>query len=255
MMFKFTKLQLITLTAVFLALDIIATRFLGVYITPYVRLSVGVSITIYSSILLGPISGALIGGGADILGILLYNASGVAINPFMTIAYAIMGAVPGLFIILFKKIKMNDKLSFIIFNSFLILIWIGILIFALNTTSIKIFNNVLVFNLVAKILIPVISFIVMILISLFFVYMDKKFKKNDEEKFSINFYQIGFIVLFIEVVFTLFINTFIKVFFYGIAFEVIFFPALLLAFIYIPLNTSIDYFMLKLTSKIYKNHN
>lgn len=252
---QFSLIQRMCLTALLLAVQIIATRFIGVYVTPYVRLSVGVAITIFSSILLGTISGAVIGGCGDILGIVLYNVSGVAINPFITITYALMGATPGLFMMLFHKIKINKKSSLIIFNILLILIWIGVLIFTLITNEITIFNNKFVLNTVAKALIPIISFIIMIAISLFTIFFNRHFKKKCETYNDLpSPYEIAFIVIFIQIVFTLLLNTWIKSAFYGVHFEVVFFPALLLSFIYIPGNTIIVSYLLLLANKTIKIH-
>lgn len=252
---KFSLVHRICLTALLLAIQIIATRFVGVYVTPYVRLSIGVSVTIFSSLLLGPISGALIGGCGDILGIVLYNASGVAINPFITITYALMGATPGLFDMLFKKIKVDEKRGLIIYNALLLLIWIGVLAFTITTKEITIFNNKLTLNIIAKILIPIITFIVMIAISIFTIFFNRHFKKKCEIYNELSTpYEIAFIVVFIQIVFTLLINTWIKSAFYGVRFEVVFFPALLLSFIYIPGNTIVVSYLLLLANKTIRIH-
>lgn len=249
-MIKFNALQKMTLTAMLLALSIIATRFIGVYVTPYVRLSAGVSITMFSSILLGPISGAVIGGVGDILGILIYNPSNVAINPIITFTYALMGATPGLLMILFRKFKNRDKIGFITLNAFLLIIWTTIFIFVMVSNSVTMFNHTFAFNTLARILIPIISFIIIILISLFTYFLNRHFKNKIKDDPRIpSPYQIAFIVLFIEVVFTLFINTGAKALFYGVDFAIIFFPALFLAFIYIPFNTLIVTYLCLLASK------
>jgi len=254
-MMKFSLLQKMTLTAMMLVMSIIATRFLGVYVTPYVRLSPGVSITMFSSILLGPISGAIIGGLGDIFGILISNTSGVAINPFITVTFTLMGATPGLLMILLKKIN-KEKINAIIFDVFLLIIYIGVLIFTFISPSITMFRRTFTLNLLAKILIPIISLIILIAIKIFVALFNihfYKFKSVDNRIPSI--YQIAFIVIFVQVIFTLFINSFAKWIFFDkilgqtVPFELIFFPALLLSFIYIPINTIIVSYLCVLASK------
>jgi len=262
-MYKFSNLQKMTLTALLLAFYIIATRFIGFYVTPMVRFSVGVPILIFSSLLLGPLPGAIIGALGDILGILIFNPLGTAINPFMPFTYALMGAAPGLIHMFFKKFQDKEKLSLIIFNSLLLVIWILIIVFSLYVNELTLFNkdNVVKINMVAKILIIVISFILMALISFFTYFINKKFKvKNMYKEKKVNIYEIAFIVIFIEVFFTLLCNSVFKWIFYELIlgqtspFILIFFPALLMAFIYIPLNTFLVISLCLLARKTIKNN-
>ena len=139
-MFKFTVLQRMTLTALLFAFSVIATRFIGVYVTPFVRLSAGVAIIIYSSILLGPISGAIVGGLGDIIGILLVPAGSMAINPFITLTYTLMGAVPGLIMMLFRRLKKKDLIYSIIFFAFLLMIFISLTVYMTISNEITMFD-------------------------------------------------------------------------------------------------------------------
>ena len=252
-MYKFSVLQTMTLTAMLLALYIIATRLLGIYITPYVRFSFGVAILIYSSILLGPISGAIIGGVGDILGIVIVNTSGISINPLITLTYFLMGATPGLLMMLFKKINQKEKIGLIIYNGLLLLIWSLITGFVFTQDSITLFNSkvVMPLNTLSRSLVIVITFLLIVGISIFTYFLNahffKKYRYNDR---IVNVYYVAFIVMVVEIVFTLFINSLMKVIFYNVAFEIILLPALFLAFIYIPLNTIIISYLFVLTSKV-----
>lgn len=262
-MFRFSTLQKMTLTALLLALYMVATRFLGIYVTPFVRFSFGIPILIFSSILLGPISGAIIGGVGDILGILIINTSGVAINPFMTISYALMGATPGVCMMLFRKYRDNEKISFIIFNGLLAIIWILILSFTLVTKQIELFNKdnrvILTLNVLAKSLIISLSLLLLIGISIFTYFFNRHFKNKSMFDNRIpNIYNVSFIVVFIEVFFTLLLNSLNKWLFYEVIlgqtapFILIFFPALLLSVIYIPMNTILVSYLCLLASKTIK---
>lgn len=257
-MMKFSPLQKMALTAMMLVISILATRVTGIYVTPYVRLSAGVAITMFSSILLGPISGALIGGCGDILGILIVNTSGVAINPLITITFTLMGATPGLLMMLFKKFN-NKKISMILFDTFLLFIFLSLLILSITNNEVTMFRQTFHFNIVAKILIPTIGFIVLAAIHFFVYYFDKYFSKHNKLDERIpNVYQIAFIVIFVEVVFTLLINSGAKWIFYNLMlgqnlpFVLIFLPALFLAFIYIPGNTILVSYLCLLASKTIK---
>ena len=64
-MFKLSILQRMTFTAMMIAFYMIATRFIMIPVTQAVRLSAGVAILIFSSMLLGPISGAVVGIAGD----------------------------------------------------------------------------------------------------------------------------------------------------------------------------------------------
>ena len=175
-MYKFSLLQRMTLTALMVSFYIIATRFILIPVTDLVRMSLGLPILIFSSILLGPISGAIIGGCGDLFGALFVPYAGLAINPFMCLSYTLMGAAPGLFMILFKKVKHNEKIGFIILNSFLALIFALSLVFVLVSKEIKMFYNVFTLNTLSRLIIILIMFILCILISLMTYFINRHFK-------------------------------------------------------------------------------
>ena len=61
---KLDTVQKITLSGIFLALVIIFTRFLAIQyipVIPFVRISLGPALIIFSSLLLGPVYGGIIG--------------------------------------------------------------------------------------------------------------------------------------------------------------------------------------------------
>lgn len=252
-MFKFSVLQRMTLTAMMIALYMIATRFVMVPVTPYVRLSAGISILTFSSIMLGPISGAIVGVAGDLLGAVISPYMGnITINPLMTVSYGLMGAVPALIMMLFRKVKGKDTLYSIFFFALLSVIVVSLTIYMSTATQISLFNRDFTITLAARIVVPIVAFILMGLFGLFTYFLNKRFKKRREEYPNLpSPYQVSFIVVVIEVAFTLFINVFAKMWMMDIKnFEIIFFPSLFIAFIYLPVNTLIVSYLCLLSVKV-----
>ena len=95
-MIKLSQIQKITMAAVMIVLTIIFTRLLSIQnipVIPFVRISLGPAVVILASLILGPIYGGIVGGAADILGIVLFP-NGFDINPILTIVYAASGVLP-----------------------------------------------------------------------------------------------------------------------------------------------------------------
>ena len=75
-MIKLSQIQKITMAAVMIVLTIIFTRLLSIQnipVIPFVRISLGPAVVILASLILGPIYGGIVGGAADILGIVLFR--------------------------------------------------------------------------------------------------------------------------------------------------------------------------------------
>ena len=251
-MFKFTVLQRMTFTAMMIVLYMVATRFIMWPVTPYVRLSAGVAVLTFSSILLGPISGAIIGIAGDLLGAVAVPYFTVVINPFMTICYGLMGATPGLIMMLFRKIKAKDIIYSICFFTLLSVILASLTVYMSTANQIEMFGRIFAITLAARIVVPIVALVLTSLFALFTYLLNKRFKKRREEYPNLpSPYQISFIVVVIEVVFTLFINVFAKMWLAGVdSFSVIFFPSLFIAFIYLPMNTLIVTYLCFLAVKV-----
>ena len=108
MKFRFIKtnipvIQKICLTGLFIALSMILQKVIAVnYIAafPFVRLSFGgPALIIFASILLGPIYGALVGMGSDVLGYVAFDIKAYPLYPQITAMLAV-----SLFIILNNQI-------------------------------------------------------------------------------------------------------------------------------------------------------
>ncbi|MDY0100542.1 MAG: ECF transporter S component, partial [Bacilli bacterium] len=142
---KLDHVQKITLSGILLALIIIFTRFLAIqYIPflPFIRISIGPALIIFSSILLGPLYGGLLGGLSDLLGILLVpNPQGFMINPFIILLYTVLGIVPYFVFKLIKKVKSQKKLALSFYIS-LFVIWVFIFLFLMFNHEITLYEKV-----------------------------------------------------------------------------------------------------------------
>ncbi len=91
-----SSIHKITLSAMLLVLDVLATRFLR---TPlignmhFIRISLGPAVVIFSSLLLGPLYGAIVGSAGDMVGHFLFPMGG-QFNPLITIVYLLLGILP-----------------------------------------------------------------------------------------------------------------------------------------------------------------
>lgn len=238
---KISPVAKISLSGLILALVIIFTRFLSIQnipVIPFVRISIGPALIIFSSIFLGPLYGAVIGGASDILGILLVpNALGYAINPWFTLIYTVLGILPWCFFKLFKLIK-NEKTSFIGVVAILAALYAFVLIYGLTQdlglkTYIKIIIFVSVFVLLAG-----------TAVGLFFIN-----RKMKDGVVPVNV--VAMTVLLSEILVMLIANSIVKSIFFEVNFFVVFFSASIVFFIDIPLNTIVVSYLLKLANKVF----
>ena len=100
MKFRFIKInipviQKICITGLFIALTMILQKVVAVnYIAafPFVRLSLGgPALIIFASIMLGPLYGALVGAGSDLLGYIAFDIKAYPLYPQITAIYTLLG--------------------------------------------------------------------------------------------------------------------------------------------------------------------
>ena len=85
--FKLRPVLKITLSALFIALTIVVSKFLpisNVFNLPFLRISLGPTLLIFASILLGPFYGALTGLLSDLVGF-IFDTTGYAYNPLFSL--------------------------------------------------------------------------------------------------------------------------------------------------------------------------
>lgn len=246
---KVSPVVKISLSGLILALVIIFTRFLSIQnipFLPFVRISIGPALIIFSSIFLGPIYGGVIGGASDILGILLVpNALGYSINPWFTLVYTVLGILSWCFYKLFTLIK-NEKVSFAIVIATLLSIWIFVLVYGLITPEI----SGRTFELWIKILVFAISFVLIGLTAFALILINKHFKAE-----STSTYNIALVVLLCELLVMLIGNSIVKSIFFEVDLLVIIFMQGIIFFVDIPLNTIVVSYLLKLANKVFLKKN
>ncbi len=252
---KLDHVQKITLSGILLALIIIFTRFLALqYIPflPFIRISIGPALIIFSSILLGPLYGGLLGGLSDLLGILLVpNPQGFMINPFIILLYTILGILPYFVFKLIKKVKSQKKLALSFYIS-LFAIWVFIFLFLMINHEITLYGKVYPFDLLTKVLIISLSFLFLSLMSVGIFFIHKHLSKKDNPKKNLLItYQLAFVSLVSEVSLMLILGSIIKTFFFELDFLFIFFSQAVVLFINIPLNTLVVSYLLNLFDKLY----
>lgn len=249
---KLTVVHRICLTALLLALTIIFTRLLAIQnipVIPFVRISLGPALIILSSILLGPLCGAVVGAGSDILGIVLFpNALGYGINPIFTAIYGLLGILPWVFYYFLKSVK-NSKISAISLFSCMIALWVFVLIFLLLNNSVTLFGKVYSFEVWQKCLIIVLSFLLSIgtCVAVHFTnrMMNRKFGEDD-----VKTYNVSICCLLVEVIVMLILNSIAKAFFFEVDFLFVFFASAVVFFIDVPLNTFVVTYLLLLSKRL-----
>lgn len=249
---KLSIVHRICFTGLLLALTIIFTRLLSIQnipVIPFVRISLGPALIILSSIALGPLCGAIVGAGSDILGIVLFpNSLGFSINPFFTIVYGVLGILPWLLFYLLKRIK-KPQISAICLFSMMLLMWVFVLVFLLTHESVTLFSKQYDFEVWQKWLIISLS-LVLTVGTVFAVYFTNRFIKNkfgDEENQT---YSISLTCLICEVLVMLIFNSIVKTIFFEVDFLFVFFSQAVVFFINIPLNTFIVTYLLLIFKNI-----
>jgi dihydrofolate synthase / folylpolyglutamate synthase len=92
----------LSIMAMFIALQIILSKFLMLQLAPSVRLSIDSVPILLAGIWFGPIAGGIVGTLADFLGTILFPTAG-AYYPPLTIAFFLIGFVAGLMSLLIKN--------------------------------------------------------------------------------------------------------------------------------------------------------
>ena len=171
-------IQKICLSGLLMALVVILQKVVAInYLAfaPFVRISLGgPALIIFASVLLGPIYGALIGMGSDLLGYLIFDPR--MYPPFLQITaiYTLLGFASYFIFSLIYSIK-NRTLLKIIEVSTMAAILIAVTLFVLLNDQITLFSSTYDIPLLSKILIPVCLGVLFVGIILFsFLYKAKE---------------------------------------------------------------------------------
>ena len=152
-----TVIQKICLSGLFIALVVILQKVVAInYLAfaPFVRISFGgPALIIFASILLGPIYGALIGMGSDLLGYLIFDPRMYPPYLQITAIYTVLGFVSYYVFSIVFSIK-NRKVLAMIEIIVLAVIWALASMFVILNNQITLFSSTYDVPLLSKILVP-----------------------------------------------------------------------------------------------------
>ena len=155
-----SPIQKICLAGLFMALTMILQKVIAVnYIAafPFIRLSFGgPALIIFSSILLGPVYGLIVGAGSDLLGYIAFDIKAYPLYPQITAIYALLGFASYFIFSLVSSIK-SRKLMLGIEIVSLAAIWVAVSLFVILSNSITVMSTTQQIAPIVKILVPIIS--------------------------------------------------------------------------------------------------
>ena len=252
--FKLKTIHKIPLASILLVLIIIFTRVVAINnlpVVPFLRISLGPSLIVFSSLLLGPIYGAFIGGLSDILGIVMFP-NAYSINPLFTLVYFLFGLTPPLLYWLVKKIKKEITL-FIINCIVLFSIALFVTLFVFLNPEFTLYGVKYLLPFWSKILISTLSFITSISLVIAIYFINRYYhRKNDSYQLDIN--KFAFIAIVNNLVWMLGLNSLIKTFFFDINFFIIFFTQALMFIFDILISTFLIPYLFLLVHHIYRKY-
>jgi len=231
----------ITLSAMLIALTVICLKVIA--INPgysFVRISFGPALIIFSSLYLGPVYGAIIGAGSDVIGAFMISTG--VYQPLFTLIYGLLGVIPWLLNFLFKKVN-NRKIAGIFFNFSYILWTIFTILIVWLYPQIDKLNLKIIYTVVDVVL------AVGTAIAIYFISKHFKHKYPDYDN---KFYRYALISFIVEIVLMVFANSLVKSIQYEQPYMLIVEWMALISFINIPINAFGSYYLEILISKIIK---
>jgi len=216
---RLSQVQKIVLSAMFLALAIGLTYFAKL-IQPnggYLRFSLTPAVIIFSSIIVGPFYGCLVGAASDLLPAIIIPQG--QINFLITIAYGLLGLVPFFLMKLAVLMKEFGKKPYIVWGTFVItFIAIGAILF--KTTWVEssfwkdggyksFFGSS---ELTIKALALLVLTVAFVVTCVMLHFLDKALKKRNSD---VSVYQIAFVCLVSELLFMVLAKSLAFYFFYG----------------------------------------
>ncbi len=240
--------QKIALAGIFIILIALFQKVFAVNyipVLPFVRISFGgPALIIFSSILLGPWFGLLVGAASDIVGFYIFDPKMFGTAPFfqITFIYALLGFA-SFFIYKFFLLVKNERLMFIIESITFSILLVGLTLFAALDYNVNL-------ETVYRILIPVVSFILLGLTIFTQIFVSRFFKKRGIE---VNVTSVGFACFVIEMTIMVAFGALMKWWaFSGSTFIVILVSQIIVAFFNIPLNTFLVSYIMYLSNRLIK---
>lgn len=243
-----TIVQKIALSGIFIVLialfqKVFAVNYIAVL--PFMRISFGgPALIIFSSILLGPWFGLLVGTASDIIGFYIFDPKMMGSLPFfqITLLYAMLG-FGSYFIYKLVTLIKSEKLMLIIESAFFALLLTGVTLFSALYQNDK-------FLVWERVIVPIVSLILLVVTLVAQIYLTKYFRKKEMEVSPIH---VGFASFIIEMVIMLAFGVAMKTWAFGSgSFLIILVCQVVVAFFNIPLNTFLVSYIMYLSKRLIK---
>ena len=225
---------------------------------PFIRVSLGgCALIMFSSILLGPWFGLLVGAASDLIGFAIFDPKTVTAFPMfqITFIYALLGFISYFVFKWIMKIK-KDNIAMIVELATFGVIATAVSLIVNLVPSITLYGKEYTFDLTAKILIPIISFILLGLLFIINFFIDRRFKKKEKD---ISVYKISFACFLLELGVMLLFGSAMKTWgfnmFYGVTpFIYVFICQLIVGLFNIPINTLIISYITLFSDRMFKQY-
>lgn len=223
---------------------------------PFVRLSFGgAALVMFSSIMLGPWFGLLIGAASDLFGYLIFDPKAISPMFQITFIYALLGFASYYVFKWISKIK-NEKVILLVEGATFLAIALTVSLVVNLIPSITLYGTVYEFNTTVRICVPIFSFILLSVLLLANIFINKRFQKK-ERKVSV--YSVSFACFLLEIGVMLIFGSAMKtwgfnMFYQATPFMYIFFSQLIVSLFNIPFNTIAISYLMVLSDKVIKQY-
>lgn len=254
--YKISPTQKICLAGIFIAVAAILQKVLAINyipIIPFLRISLGgPAIIIFSSIMLGPIYGLVVGAASDLFGYVAFDPKTLSFFPQITAIYALLGFSANFIFYLFKNIK-NKKIAIVVEAAILLSFLVGITIFISLQNNLQLYGKSYDILLWHKICIPIILFVLFSGLFLSSVLFENKYNK---EKLKFSPICISTSCFLIEILVMVIFGTLMKGWAFGFkTYPMILICQIIVLFFNIPFNTWLIILLMKTTNRFYKSNN
>lgn len=249
--FKLSQVQKICLSGILLALIIVFTKVLSIQnlpALPFVRISIGPALIIFTSIILGPIYGGIVGGLSDLLGYFIVDFTGLPPYYLFTLQYFLLGFFAYFIVKLFLLIK-KQYISLTINIILSSLIYVGLIIYLTYTNSLEFSSTSFVLENWLKITLAVVAFLLFALLYVALYFIHRYFKKKNNHLPIFSFLNA---ITVLEICFALFLGSGLKTYYFEVPFLLIFMAQAMVFFIDVPLYLFILLLLLRLVKSYYK---
>lgn len=223
--------------ALLVALSIVLTRIVGIPLG-FFRITLGAMPIFMSSVLLGPIGGLIVGAAADTIGFLIFPPGTWA--PWPLIASLAQGLIPYFLFKMTMRMRFNKKPTFPYIFPLVGGIWAFISTFVIFNDVLEITGTgiVFTFNVLHKILIPLISAVLLGVLLYILYRINKRLMEN--KHFSPHCptpYQVAFVIFVVDLIVEVLYPVMWKQIQWGLDPMVTFFIQTAIFFILVPIKT------------------